>query len=307
MQRPPVLQTAPRPSRLRVSFVGPTGTPLAAPLGDGAPSLLRAMLLARFRRLLRHRLLWRGRRRRSRGRQPGVAGTSASRYHRPARVNPIGRVRRLADDCCRRNRSRRSVAARRFYRGTLRALHVRVAHARYVTSGPLTGTLTRVPNARLGVIQVPGDPHRVASRSSRASPHEPMTAGSPATGIRRRHGTEVRRKASPLELDPLARLVEPIGTGTRAGLRDPGAAAARVRRRAAALRARRARCRGPHVRRCPRAPGHDPRLEDRDQERAGAQVAVPYARASDRFAVRALQAWLRTAGIHRGPVFRRMR
>jgi len=45
---------------LRVSFVGPTGTPLAAPLGDGAPSLLRAMLLARFRRLLRHRLLWRG-------------------------------------------------------------------------------------------------------------------------------------------------------------------------------------------------------------------------------------------------------
>jgi hypothetical protein len=44
-----------------------------------------------------------------------------------------------------------------------------------------------------------------------------------------------------------------------------------------------------------------------DQERAGAQVAVPYARASDRSAVRALQAWLRMAGIHRGPVFRRMR
>ena len=40
---------------------------------------------------------------------------------------------------------------------------------------------------------------------------------------------------------------------------------------------------------------------------AGAQVAVPYARASDRCAVRALQAWLRMAGIHRGPVFRRMR
>ena len=44
-----------------------------------------------------------------------------------------------------------------------------------------------------------------------------------------------------------------------------------------------------------------------DQEQAGAQVAVPYARARDRCAVRALQAWLHAAEIHRGPVFRRMR
>ena len=34
---------------------------------------------------------------------------------------------------------------------------------------------------------------------------------------------------------------------------------------------------------------------------------MPYARASNRCAVRALQLWLQTAGIRRGPVFRRMR
>ena len=37
-------------------------------------------------------------------------------------------------------------------------------------------------------------------------------------------------------------------------------------------------------------------------------MAVPYARAgNDRCAVRALRAWLQATGIHRGPVFRRMR
>jgi len=36
-------------------------------------------------------------------------------------------------------------------------------------------------------------------------------------------------------------------------------------------------------------------------------VAVPYARARNRCAVRALQAWLQAAAIHRGPVFRQMR
>ena len=36
-------------------------------------------------------------------------------------------------------------------------------------------------------------------------------------------------------------------------------------------------------------------------------MAVPYARARNRCAVRALQAWLHAAGIHRGPVFRQMR
>ena len=44
-----------------------------------------------------------------------------------------------------------------------------------------------------------------------------------------------------------------------------------------------------------------------DQQQAGAQVAVPYARETDRCAVRALSQWLQAAKIHRGPVFRRMR
>ena len=85
-----------------------------------------------------------------------------------------------------------------------------------------------------------------------------------------------------------------------------GAAAARVRRRAAPLRARRPRRRGPRLRRRARAKLTIGKSKT-DQERAGAQVAVPYARARDRCAVRALQAWLHAAGIHRGPVFRRMR
>ena len=34
---------------------------------------------------------------------------------------------------------------------------------------------------------------------------------------------------------------------------------------------------------------------------------MPYARAANQWAVRALQAWLQAAGIHRGPMFRQMR
>jgi len=37
-----------------------------------------------------------------------------------------------------------------------------------------------------------------------------------------------------------------------------------------------------------------------DQQQAGAQVAVPYARETDRCAVRALSQWLQAAKIHRG-------
>ena len=44
-----------------------------------------------------------------------------------------------------------------------------------------------------------------------------------------------------------------------------------------------------------------------DQQQAGAQVAIPYARETDRCAIRALSQWLQAAKIHRGPVFRRMR
>ena len=50
------------------------------------------------------------------------------------------------------------------------------------------------------------------------------------------------------------------------------------------------------------------RASKTDQERAGAVVAVPYARAgNDLCAVRTLRAYLEAAGIHRGPVFRRLR
>jgi integrase len=49
------------------------------------------------------------------------------------------------------------------------------------------------------------------------------------------------------------------------------------------------------------------RTSKTDQQRAGAMVAVPYARAGDsRCAVHALRVWLDAANIHRGPVFRRM-
>jgi integrase len=40
------------------------------------------------------------------------------------------------------------------------------------------------------------------------------------SGIRRQHGIRPIRKAAPLELDPLARLLEPIDTSTLGGLRD---------------------------------------------------------------------------------------
>jgi len=40
------------------------------------------------------------------------------------------------------------------------------------------------------------------------------------SGIRRRHGTRPLRQASPLELDPLERLIAPIDSSTLAGLRD---------------------------------------------------------------------------------------
>ena len=50
------------------------------------------------------------------------------------------------------------------------------------------------------------------------------------------------------------------------------------------------------------------RASKTDQEQAGTEVAVPYARAGNNLcAVRTLQAYLEAAAIHRGPVFRRMR
>jgi site-specific recombinase XerD len=126
------------------------------------------------------------------------------------------------------------------------------------------------------------------------------------SGIRREHGTKPLRRAAPLELDPLQRLIEPIEIATLAGLRDRallllGFAAAMRRSELVAL----------DVEDLEFDAARGLKLtigkSKTDQERAGAQVAVPYARASNRCAVRALQTWLETAGIHRGPVFRQMR
>jgi len=58
----------------------------------------------------------------------------------------------------------------------------------------------------------------------RAQDHpNPCDSGAVAavmSGIRRQHGTRPLRKAAPLELDPLARLLEPIDAATLAGQRD---------------------------------------------------------------------------------------
>ena len=126
------------------------------------------------------------------------------------------------------------------------------------------------------------------------------------SGIRREHGTRPLRKAAPLELDPLARLLEPIDTATLAGQRDRallllGFAAALRRSELVAL----------DVEDLELDPARGLKIVIRksksDQDQAGTQVAVPYARARNRCAVRALHAWLEAASIHHGPVFRQMR
>ena len=139
-----------------------------------------------------------------------------------------------------------------------------------------------------------------------ANPCDSGAVAAVMSGIRRAHGTEPRRQAKPLELGPLRRLLEPIDTATLAGLRDRalillGFAAALRRSELVALDVQDVcfdLARGVTV---------TIRRSKSDQEQAGAEVAVPYARARDKCAVRALQDWLQTAGIHSGPVFRQMR
>jgi site-specific recombinase XerD len=145
----------------------------------------------------------------------------------------------------------------------------------------------------------------------RAQDHpNPCDSGAVAavlSGIRRQHGTRAVRTAAPLELDPLARLVDPIDLATLAGRRDRallllGFGAALRRSELVALDVQDLEfdaARGLLV---------TIRRSKTDQDQAGATVAVPYARAgNDLCAVRALLAWLQTAGIHRGPVFCQMR
>lgn len=144
----------------------------------------------------------------------------------------------------------------------------------------------------------------------RAQDHpNPCDSGAVAAvlaGIRRERGTRPLRRAKPLELDPLARLVEPIDTTTFSGLRDRamlllGFAAALRRSELVAVDVEDLdfdAARGLLI---------TIRRSKADQEQEGTQVAVPYAQQPDRCAVRALRHYLDAAGIHRGPVFRQMR
>jgi len=125
------------------------------------------------------------------------------------------------------------------------------------------------------------------------------------SGIRRQVGTDQLRRAAPLELEPLELVLAPIDTATLAGLRDRalllGFAAALRRSELVALDVEDLEfdtARGLKL---------TIRKSKTDQQQAGAQVAVPYARETDRCAVRALSQWLPAAKIRRGPMFRRMR
>jgi site-specific recombinase XerD len=138
------------------------------------------------------------------------------------------------------------------------------------------------------------------------SPCDSAAVAKVLTGIRNTLGVDARQ-VDPLALGPLAQLLEPIGTDTLQERRDRallllGFAAALRRSELVALDVENLRFdieRGLTIR---------IRKSKTDQQQAGALVAVPYARARDSLcAVRELRAWLEAAGIHRGPVFRRMR
>ena len=140
----------------------------------------------------------------------------------------------------------------------------------------------------------------------RPNPCDSGAVAAVLAGIRRQHGVRPLRRAAPLELDPLARMLEPIDISTLGGLRDRallllGFAAAMRRSELVALDVQDLSfdaARGLLV-----MVGRS----KSDQEQQGAPVAVPYAQESDRCAVRALRRYLDAAAIHRGPVFRQMR
>ena len=144
----------------------------------------------------------------------------------------------------------------------------------------------------------------------RAQDHpNPCDSGAVAAvmaGIRRQHGTRPLRKAAPLELDPLARLVEPIDASTLAGLRDRamlllGFAAALRRSELVALDVEDLEfdtARGLKI---------TIRRSKTDQERAGATSRCrTRARETDARSGRSRRG-SPPPRIHRGPVFRQMR
>ena len=107
------------------------------------------------------------------------------------------------------------------------------------------------------------------------------------SGIRRQVGTDQLRRAAPLELEPLELVLAPIDTATLAGQRDRallliGFAAALRRSELVALNVEDLEfdtARGLKL---------TIRKSKTDHQQAGAQVAVPYARETNRCAVRAL-------------------
>jgi integrase len=138
------------------------------------------------------------------------------------------------------------------------------------------------------------------------SPCESLAIAAVLAGIRRTRGMRPQRKAQALELEPLARIIERIDTETLAGLRDHallllGFAAALRRSELVALDAEDLcfhAVRGLLV---------SVRRSKTDRHQQGELVAVPYAQAPDRCAVRSVRRYLDAAGIQSGPVFRQMR
>ncbi|MHB1834848.1 MAG: integrase, partial [Solirubrobacteraceae bacterium] len=138
--------------------------------------------------------------------------------------------------------------------------------------------------------------HRAADHPN---PCDSAAVAAVLAGIRRQRGVRPLRKARPLELEPLSRLLDPIDTSTLAGLRDRallllGFAAALRRSELVALDVSDLHfdaARGLLV---------TIRRSKADPEQQGAQVAVPYAQQPERCAVRALRRYLDAAAIHRG-------
>jgi site-specific recombinase XerD len=125
-------------------------------------------------------------------------------------------------------------------------------------------------------------------------------------GIRRTRGMRPQRKVQALELEPLARMVGLIESGTLAGLRDRallllGFAAALRRSELVALDAEDLCFHGV------RGVLVTVRGSKTDQQRRGELVAVRYAQDPGRCAVRSVRDYIAAIGIDSGPVFRQMR
>ena len=87
------------------------------------------------------------------------------------------------------------------------------------TPATVAAFLAGEPTASSGRSRSPAAPPRTAPPTT-PTPCDSGTTQPVMSGIRRQLGTEVRRQATPLELEPLARVIEPISITTLQGLRD---------------------------------------------------------------------------------------